>query len=42
VAVTTAGGLGGALLYGAFRPKRLPPTPEAARRRPQPEGSAPE
>jgi hypothetical protein len=29
VAVTTAGGLGGALLYGVFRPKPAPPTPES-------------
>jgi hypothetical protein len=28
VAVTTAGGLGGALLYGVFRPKQVPPTTE--------------
>jgi hypothetical protein len=29
VAVTTAGGLGGASLYGVFRPKPLPPAPES-------------
>jgi hypothetical protein len=27
VALTTVGGLGGALLYGVFRPKAVPPTP---------------
>ncbi len=32
VAVTTVGGLGGALLYGVFRPKPLPPTPGSRER----------